>query len=472
MSRFVLDRTDPRSLQDQLAGRIRAAVADGRLAPGSRLASSRALAAQLGLARGTVDAAYARLAGEGLLVTRGPGGTIVSPVQRPNAGAAPAPLAPPARPPPFRMGLPALDLFPRALWARLVARAARRASGAALAYPDPAGLADLRTAVASYLAVARGVACAPGQVIVTAGYQALLARLLLRPGEAAWCEDPGYPLAARALEAAGARVLPLAVDAEGAAVPPLDAARLAVLTPAHQSPTGVALSARRRRAMLDWADRTDGFLIEDDYDAEFHYAGVRPPALKSRDAGNRVILAGSFSKTLFPGLRLGYLVVPAVLQAAAVRQSRLLTQGAPELTQATVAEFLAEGHFARHLRRMRAAYAARRAALAAAVTAAFAGRLTMAARPGGLHLLALCPEGTPPGWDLAAVARAEAAGLAPAALSAQFLEASVGAPRAQGLLLGFTNIAEAEAGPMAAALGRAVGPLPPGPPCPTAGLTP
>ncbi len=476
MALFTLDRTRRRSLQDQLAGRIRAAVADGTLAPGERLASARALAAQLGVARGTVDAAYARLAGEGLLMTQGPRGTLVSPAARP--GAAPTvssplgpPLAPPARPPPLRVGLPALDLFPRALWARLVARAARGGAGAALAYPDPAGLAALRAAIASYLAVARGVACAASQVIVTAGYQGaltLLARLLLPAGAAVWCENPGYKLAARALAAAGALVLPLAVDAEGATIPPDDRARVAVLTPAHQSPTGVALSAHRRQALLDWAARRGGFLIEDDYDAEFHYLGVRPPALKSRDTGDRVILAGSFSKTLFPGLRLGYVVVPAELLVAATRQALLATHGAPALTQAAVAAFLTEGHFARHLRRMRSAYAVRRAALAAAVTEAFAGRLTVLPRPGGLQLLALCPDGTRPGWDLAAVRRAEAAGLGPAALSAQFL----GPPRAQGLLLGFTNIAETDAAPIAAALRRAVGPIPPVPPCPTAGLTP
>ncbi len=464
-----IDRTEAAPLQDQLAARIRAAVAAGHLAPGARLPSARSLAAQLGVARGTVDAAYARLGGEGYLVTRGPAGTIVAPALR--IGASPAtrdrravmpPMASPVAPPwpqvlPFRMGLPALDLFPRALWARLVARAARRIGGAGLTYPDPAGLPALREAIAAYLAVARGVACGPGQVIVTAGYQgalALLARVLLRPGEAVWCEEPGYPLARQALAAAGARLLPLPVDGEGMAVPDAAApARLAVVTPAHQAPTGVALSLPRRQALLDWAARRDAFVIEDDYDAAFHYVGPRLPALKALDAGDRVILAGRFSKTLFPGLRLGYLVAPAALAAALARASLLLAHGAPGLEQAVVAAFLAEGHFARHLKRMRGAYAARRAALSGAVAAAFGGSLALTAGPGGLHLLARCPEGTPAGWDTGAVARAEAAGLGPGALSAQFL----GPARAQGLLLGFTNIADTEAAALAAALRRAVG---------------
>ncbi len=461
-----IDRTRPAPLQEQVAARIRAAVAAGRLAPGARLPSARSLAAQLGVARGTVDAAYARLGGEGYLLTRGPAGTMISPALRVGASVPIARMAAVSVPPApralaFRMGLPALDLFPRALWARLVARAARRIGGAGLAYPDPAGLPALRAAIAAYLAVARGVACEPGQVIVTAGYQgalALLARVLLRPGDAdgnaVWCEDPGYPLARQALAAAGARLLALPVDAEGMLVP--DAAgpaRLAVVTPAHQAPTGVALSLPRRQALLDWAARCGGFVIEDDYDAEFHYVGARLPALKALDAGDRVILAGSFSKTMFPGLRLGYLVVPAALAGGTIRASLLLAHGAPGLEQAAAADFLIGGHFARHLKRMRGAYAARRAALAGAIAARFAGKLDLVERPGGLHLLARCPEGTPPGWDQAAVARAEAAGLAPGALSAQFL----GPARAQGLLLGFTNIPEPEAAAMAEALRRAVG---------------
>lgn len=464
-----LERGTGTLLQDQLYRRIRAAIADGRLSGGERLPSARGLAAQLGVARGTVDAAFARLTGEGYLVARGPAGTVVSPalhlrVPRPAAiESAPAPD--PARPriPPalaFRMGLPALDLFPRTLWARLTARAARRLGSAGLAYPDPAGLPALREAIVAYLAVSRGLVCRPSQVIVTGGYQAavsLVARLLLRAGDRVWFEEPGYHLARLALEAASARLAPVPVDGEGIDVDRARArwpdARLAVVTPAHQSPLGVALSLPRRQALLAWAARVGAWIVEDDYDSEFHYVGTKLPALKSLDEADRVIYAGSFSKTLFPGLRLGYLVVPAVLVGPVTAAVRVLNHGEPELAQSVVADFMADGHFARHLKRMRGLYAARRAALADALADAFGPRLELALRPGGLHLLARFPGGDPNGGDTDAVRRAAAQGLAPTALSTHF----IGAAAAQGLLLGFTNIPEDEAAAAADALRRAVG---------------
>lgn len=371
---------------------------------------------------------------------------------------------------PFNAGLPALDLFPRtlwaraldarsgrALWARLAARAARRLAGPGLAYPDPAGLPALRAAVAAYLAVSRGVACRPAQVVVTGGYQAaldLVARLLLRPGDPVWFEDPGYALARRALEAAGARLVPVPVDEEGMGVAEARArrpdARLAVVTPAHQSPLGVALSPPGRRALSAWAAQADAWILEDDYDSEFHYAGRKPPALKGLDGGDRVLFAGSFSKTLFPGLRLGYLVLPARLAEAATAACDLLHRGQPAFEQSVVAAFMAEGHFARHLRRMRACYAARRLALADALTDRFAGRVQLALRPGGLHLLARFPGR---GCDTDLVRRAREQGFAPTALSAQSVEHDAG----QGLLLGFTNIPEARADAAAARLEGAIG---------------
>ena len=462
-----LDRGADVPLQAQLYQRIRTAIADGRLPRGERLPSARGLAAQLGVARGTVDAAYARLAGEGYLLSRGPAGTIVSPALHPRA-ARPAPaVAPeaaadpawtPVRPPlPFRMGLPALDLFPRALWARLTARAARRLGSAGLAYPDPAGWPALREAITAYLAVSRGLVCRPSQVIVTGGYQAavsLIARLLLRGGDRVWFEDPGYALARQALVAASADPVPVPVDGEGLCVELARArwpeARLAVVTPAHQSPLGVALSLPRRQALLAWAAASGGWILEDDYDSEFHYLGRKLPALKSLDDADRVIYAGSFSKTLFPGLRLGYLVVPAALVGPVTAAVRLFNHGEAGLAQAVVADFMTEGHFARHLKRMRGVYAARRTALADALAGAFAERLHLALRPGGLHLLARFPR---EGDDGAMVRRALAHGLAPTALSAQF----AGGAGDRGLLLGFTTIPEAQAPAMAGALRRALG---------------
>ncbi len=453
-------------LQEQLYQRIRAAIAKRQLTPGEKLPSVRTLASELGVARGTVDTTYARLAGEGYLLSRGPAGTIVSPDLQ--IGAPPAravrsrlQLAPEeesgGEPRPFQLGQPALDAFPRTLWTRLTARAAKRLSGGALAYPAYAGLPDLREAIASYLAVSRGVPCHATQVIITGGYQdalSLMARLLLRPGDGVWFEEPGYFLARHALEAASARVLPIPVDDQGLDVDFAQAnaprARLAVVTPAHQSVLGVALSLARRQRLLAWANETNGWIVEDDYDGEFHYVGRKLPALKSLDLADRVIYAGSFSKTLFPGLCLGYLVVPHSLIRQVIEAKRATAHGQPVLGQRVVADFLSEGHFGRHLKRMRGLYAARRDALATALRSTFGFRLEMTLRPGGMHLLARFPE---QGNDVDLARRAFRHGLLPAALSAQYL----GRTRDSGLMLSFTNIPEDQALSRARALARALG---------------
>lgn len=453
-------------LQEQLYQRIRAAIATRRLTPGEKLPSVRTLASELGVARGTVDAAYARLAGEGYLLSRGPAGTIVSPDLQ--IGAPPArptrdklKLAPEedsgAGPRPFQLGLPALDAFPRALWARLTARAAKRLSGGALAYPAYAGLPDLREAITSYLAISRGVLCHATQVVVTGGYQdalSLLARLLLQPGDGVWFEEPGYFLARHALEAASAQVLPIPVDDQGLDVEfaqeTAPRARLAVVTPAHQSVLGVALSLARRQKLLAWASETNAWIVEDDYDGEFHYVGRKLPALKSLDLADRVIYAGSFSKTLFPGLCLGYLVLPHSLIQQVIEAKRATAHGEPVLGQRVVADFLSDGHFGRHLKRMRGLYAARRDALASALRNAFGDRLEMTLRPGGMHLLARFPD-TKDDVDL--VRRALRHGLLPTALSAQYL----GPTHDSGLMLSFTNIPEEQALSRAKALARALG---------------
>lgn len=457
------------SLQQQLYDRIRSAIAEGRLAPGERLPSTRALAGDLAVARGTVEAAYARLAGEGYVLARGAAGTVVSPAlrlppepPRRPADRSPAPRGRPAvgSPLAFRMGLPALDKFPRTLWARLAARAARRLGGTSLAYPDAAGLPALRETIVSYLAVSRGVACSPRQVVITGGYQAavgMLARLLLRSGERVWFEEPGYPFARRALETAGVRPVPVPVDGDGLQVERAQAeapdARLAVVTPTHQAPLGVALSLPRRQALLAWASATDAWVIEDDYDSEFHYIGHKLPALKSLDAADRVIYAGSFSKTLFPGLRLGYLVLPTPLAGPVTELLFTSQHGLPVLGQMVAADFMAEGHFARHLKRMRALYATRRAALAEALTVIFGDRLTIDHQAGGLHLIARFPDRID---DIDMAARAGEQGLAPAALSEQY----AGPERRHGLLLAFTNIPEERARQTAEALARALGGIP------------
>jgi len=460
---ITLDRTVAGPVYQQIVARLRAAIESGALAPGARLPASRVLATQLGVARGTVETAYALLVGEGTIVARGAAGTLVSPELAGRGAPVAPPLvrrgvvpAPPEPIRPFRMGLPALDAFPRKLWARLAVREARGLAEADLLHPDPLGLPALRTAIASYLGLSRGIQCDAGQVLVTGGFQgglALIARTLLRQGDRAWVEDPGYFLARDGLLAAGATLVPVPVDAEGMRVADGVAAaaeaRLAVVTPTHQSALGVALSLARRLALLAWAEARDGWIVEDDYDGEFRYAGPPLPAMKSLDRAERVIYAGSFSKVLFPGLRLGYLVLPWGLLDRFASASLLLQGGQPELGQRVVAAFMQEGHFARHLRRMRTLYGRRRAAAASALAEAFGPRLQLTLQGGGMHLLARF-AGDVPDEELAA--RAARAGLAPTALSS--LRLRTGGD--QGLLLGFTNVMEDQALPLARRLAAAV----------------
>jgi GntR family transcriptional regulator/MocR family aminotransferase len=462
---FTLDPTATDPLFLQIAARLRAAIIGGQMAPGMRLPSCRALAMQLAVDRRTVDAAYAVLAGEGAIQTRASAGAVVAgvagtrievpehtPFMFPTGAAIET-----AKPLPLQIGLPALDCFPLKSWSSLVMRAARTVQPFDLAEPNPCGLPALRAAVASYLASARGVECAPEHVLITAGYRgalALVRSVLVKPGDPVWVEDPGYPAARQALEASGARIVPVRVDQDGMRVAAgkvaAPRARLAVVTPTHQYPTGTALSLPRRMELLAWAAETDAWVLEDDYDSEFRYAGRPPPALKSLDRGQRVLHAGSFSKVLFPALRLGYLVVPPELAAVFVRAARLLTAGQPNLEQAVVAAFITGGHFRRHVRRMRVLYAERRTALAAALEAGMGSRMTLEMPPGGMLLIARFPGVDD---DTVLAKRAAAAGLAPLALSALAVAHDCG----QGLLLGFPTIPAADADSVVARLRAAIG---------------
>lgn len=448
-TRPSLDRTLDTPLFLQLYQRLREAIEQGRLAPGARLPSLRALASELNLARGTVEAAYQMLIGEGYAEAHGPAGTRVSPrlggslPERP-ATPGPARTAAPAEAPrlePFQLGLPALDAFPRKLWTRLVQRHLRALAGPAMMTPDPVGHRPLRENLAAYLGVSRGIRCSPEQVFITTGHLASLAlvqRTLMRPGDRIWLEDPGYHHAREMLAALPLDCVPVPVDGEGLVVEAgcrrAADARFALVTPTHQSPTGVALSLPRRLALLDWARRAEAWIIEDDYDSEYRYHGRPLPALKSLDEAGRVLYAGTLSKVLYPGLRMAYLVVPAA-QVEAFRQSaRLFPSGCPELMQAALADFIEQGHFARHLKRMRSLYAERRAHTREALLAAFGEGLRIDQQAGGMHLLAYLADGQD---DTAIAQRARQAGLAVVPLSRWRLE-SRGAP---GLALGFTNIA-------------------------------
>jgi len=463
---FALVRDDGIPLHRQVYEHIRNAIRTGQLRPGDRLPSTRGLAERLGTARGTTDAAYAILVGEGYLVRRGAAGTAVNPDLDGRAIASVSsrpPVASPAAPPapyaprPFQMGLPALDAFPRKVWSRLVAHHARAFAPADMAYPDPAGYAPLREAIAGYLATSRGVRCTAGQILITNGYQDavnLVADVVLKRGDKVWLEDPRFPPIGETLEAAGAKLVPIRVDAEGLRISDGLArarrAKLAVVTPSHQNPLGVALSLLRRLALLSWAAAAGAWIIEDDYDAKFRYVGRPLPALKSLDHDERVLYAGTFSKVLYPSLRLGYLVVPDSLHAAFLRRNRLRHMGPATLEQRVVADFMTSGHFARHIKRMQGLYAARRRALADGLSMVFGRRVSVDLGPGGMHLIARFSAGVS---DVKLATLAQARGLSVEALSRRATTSACG----QGLLLSFTNIAEADARDACHRLHRAIG---------------
>jgi GntR family transcriptional regulator/MocR family aminotransferase len=455
----------------RLYRRLRDEILSGRLAAGARLEPSRQLAARLGLARGTIEVAYQMLAAEGYVSGRGAAGTFVNTVtpvavrgaaRTPERGAGPArvPGAPPmtadeASPLLFRLGLPALDAFPHKLWASALARAARRSAPSSFAYPDAFGLWALRDEIARYLRISRGIACTPDAIAVTAGFQGaldLIGRVLVAPGDPVWIENPGYPFTCGSLAAARARLVSVALDASGLRVDRGIAkaarARLAVVTPTHQFPLGYTMPVARRLELLDWAARAGAWIVEDDYDSEFHYRGLPPPALKSLDAAGRVIYVGTFSKVMNPGLRVGYALIPPRLSDRFRRAAGIARSSPSYLVQDAIAAFMAAGHFVRHLARMRRLYAERRQAFAAALTASAGGRFAIDASPGGMHLVGRLPARRS---DRAAVAALRRHGLAAIALS------DCGRGAGQGLLLGFTNVAVHQAAVSAERLVAALG---------------
>ena len=471
---LLLDPASREALHWQIGEQLRRAILERRLAPGTHLPSSRLLAQELGCARGTVLAALDQLVAEGYVVTSpGSGIAVASDLpdeslvpkamrthRHPVTAAAPrlsrraeARLATSARlaesfdmpPAAFALGHPAPDAFPFPLWAKLLEAEWRRPAQEVTTSPHPFGHAGLRRAIALYLGAARGFACTAAEVMVTSGVRrsvALLARLLLDPGEAAWVEEPGFPGTREALQAAGARPVPVPVDASGVSLDAAQArapeARLAIVAPAHHYPLGAMLSLQRRLALLAWAERTEGWIIEDDYDGEYRYAGRPLAPLRALDPAGRVAYVGSFSKLLFPSLRLSYLVLPSALVDPT---ERLLTAsepvGASLLGQGALARFIAEGHFAAHLRRTRRLYAERQQALVAAARRHLAGLLDVPPDPGGMHLVAYPHPAFAEGFeDSAMTKRAARAGIRVAPLSACYLAA----PARQGLLLGYAAV--------------------------------
>lgn len=453
-------------LYRQIYDRVLAAIAAETLCSGDRLPSARALAKELGVARGTVELAYSLLTSEGYLLALGQKGTVVNPeLQKPPMSGTTLPVSseviensPDAlwRPPhllPFQMGVPALDEFPRKIWARLGARYLRGMRSGDLDYPSPHGLPALRSAIASYLQVSRGIECGAHQVFITSGWRSslsLVAHTLLHAGERAWVEDPGYPTTRQVLRQFGMEIEAVPVDAEGMdveqAITRPHPAQVVMVTPGHQSPLCMALSLPRRQLLLDWAARNGAWVVEDDYDGEYRYVSRPLPALASLDRNGRVLYAGTFSKVLFPGIRLAYLVVPQGKVAAFERVGRALFSAcSPAITQALVAEFIAEGHFTRHIQRMRRLYSERRDWTIQALERSLPKGMQVERSPGGMHVVLRLPEGVS---DTALAEQLLAKGMAVQPLSRW----SVSSRRQSGLLLSFTNCASSAQGEQLGAL--------------------
>ncbi len=426
----TLVNLDPASevpLYRQLYEGVRQAILAGRIAPGARVPSTRLLAAELDLSRNTVALAFEQLHAEGYLEGQARAGTYVTRTlpERLLSARRPAPAPPPRSkvrgvstrgmvlastgicpsepmtglPRPFRPGLPAIDAFPRRLWARLALRR-WRSGDLPLAYNDPAGFRPLREAVAEHVAAIRGATCGADQVIIVSGSQQgldLAARVLLDPGDTVWLEDPGYLGTRAALLGAGARIVPVPLDHEGLSVTTGERlapdARMACVSPSHQYPTGVTMSAARRLGLLRWAARANSWIVEDDYDSEFRYASRPLACLQGMDTEARVVYIGTFSKTVFPGLRLGYLVVPPHVAGIFRAARAVCDRHSPTIDQAILADFIGEGHLARHVRRMRTLYQDRQSALVEAGRSLLGGLVELAPAEAGMHLVGWLPAG-------------------------------------------------------------------------------
>jgi GntR family transcriptional regulator / MocR family aminotransferase len=461
-----LDPAAPQPLHQQVYHGLREAILSGRLHAGAQIPSSRWLADYLGVSRTTVLGAFDQLVAEGYIVGVVGSGSYVArqlpdhllqvrrssvPVDQ-RVGRA-APLAErvtglrenpsggtrlSGRSPAFRLGVPPVDKFPVSVWTRLATARYRALEPSQLFHGPARGTPELREAIVTHHAAARGVRCAPEQVVVVASAQEamdLAYRVVLNPGDTAWFEDPGYPGARGALVAAGARIVPIPVDANGLdvehAIATEPRARLVYVTPSHQCPRGSTLSLERRLALLDWAARSEAWILEDDYDSEYRYTGRPLTALQGLDVSGRVLYIGTFNKTVFPALRLAYLVLPRGLVDAAMAFRSLGAQHAPTIDQGILTDFLIEGHYARHLRAMRVLCRERRDTLMEAAAREADGILELERPETGLHLVAWLPPGID---DRVASAAAAAQGIEAAALSSYSV---VGSRVRGGLVLGY-----------------------------------
>jgi GntR family transcriptional regulator/MocR family aminotransferase len=469
---IMLDDQNATPLYRQIYDAICRSILGGEFDRGMQLPATRQLAKQLGVSRMTVVNAYEQLLAEGYIVGKPGAGTYVARTlpekmlrvdssrllrrresTRPRnqilsrrgkwlASTSVTALRVQAdnNHQAFQNGLPALDEFPFKVWSQLASRRLRNPPRELLGYGDPAGYGPLREVIAAHLKSTRGVQCDSDQVIIVAGAQQaldLISRILLNPDDRVWLEDPCYPGARNALLAAGAKVVPVPLDDEGfdlaAALKRRKNVRLVYVTPSHQFPLGVTMSLSRRLALLEWAKKSDAWIIEDDYNSEFRYAGRPLPSLQGLDSDGSVIYIGTFSKTIFPSLRLGCIVVPRSLVDAFVAARALIDRHSPSIDQAILADFIEEGHFARHVRRMRSLYAARQGLLIAAARRELAGLLELRPAAAGMHVIGWLPKGVS---DKVASEKAALYGVEAAPLSAYSLAPL---PR-DGLALGYTTV--------------------------------
>lgn len=475
---FALHAGAGAPLHRQLYTQLRQAILDGRLRPGQRLPSTRALAEQLKLARNTVADAYDQLLSEGYVEGRQgsgtyvasalpddvlglrrdrPSGVVIPSGRRLSAWAMSLPSSPfdtnsGAKPRwDFRPGLPDLAAFPWEVWARLTSRRLKHTDVDAAGYGDAAGYHPLREAIAAYLGAARAVRCTPEQVVVVSGSQQALdlaARLCLDPGDSVVVEEPGYNGAQRALAATQAELVPIPVDQQGldierlATTPAASRARLVYVTPSHQYPTGVTLPLTRRLALLRWATEHEALILEDDYDSELRYRGASLESLQGLAVqaghGGVVLYIGTFSKVMFPALRVGYVVAPPDLVGPLVTARWLADRHGTTLPQQTLTDFITEGHFERHLRRMRSRYASRQAALVEALEHYFGDQIEFLAPDAGMHLAVYLRDRLAAVGDMRLTEAAREAGINLYPLSRYF----AGLPSRPGLMIGYASQSE------------------------------
>jgi len=459
---IAVNKRSPNSLYKQVYEGYRRAIAAGDLRRGQRVPSTRVLAAELGISRMPVLGAYAQLLAEGYFESRVGSGTIVS-TSLPRRGAMPQTQGNPMKTPglkrrelskrcvvlpsaegfygrrdvrPFVVSQIAFEHFPLRIWNSLLTRHSRSASAQSLDYGDPLGSRDLREVIAVYLRTARSVRCEAQQIVIASGSQQGLevaTRVLLDPGERVWMEEPGYSFARSIFAMNGCPIVPVPVDAEGldvaSGVKMCPDGRAALVTPSHQYPLGVTMSASRRLQLLDWAERHRSWIIEDDYDSEYRFEGMPIASLQGLDRNGRVLYVGTFSKVLFPSLRLGYVVLPADLVDRFLAVRFAMDISPPTLHQLVLADFIREGHFSRHIRRMRAVYAERRNALMESLREELGTGVEVSGGETGLHLALLLNTA----WDRRVADRAARQNLTLTPLSPLY----AGKAGRQGFVLGF-----------------------------------